>query len=267
MYQYFLEAITDRKYGKAADLLFLISNALPALDLSDVKNQIMLAFRAWETRSRSEDLPYDEKSLVNAVQEMFVFLLQKRITLAASFLRVFRGELTLDASLKYLGPELDYVKLTRRYFRRMRARQFHRVTEPRALLDHVGRVAVDVIGASRSFGENSLHFSTRLRRSVQEFSATTSKAAAFWRSALNLATWGVAVVGLYLATVSLQIAGGVRIYDTLPPWARYLPAAESVWLWLGMAVAAMAMFRTVRRMARRLGEPEKVAPRDDRALL
>ena len=104
MYQYFLEAITDRKYGKAADLIFLISNALPALDLSDVKNQIMLAFRAWETRSRSEELPYDEKSLANAVQEMFVFLLQKRITLAASFLRVFRCELTLDASLKYPRP-------------------------------------------------------------------------------------------------------------------------------------------------------------------
>ena len=227
----------------------------------------MLAFRAWETRSRSEELPYDDKSLVNAVQEIFVFLLQKRITLAASFLRVFRCELTLDASLKYLGPELDYVKLTRRYFRRMRGRQFHRVTEPRALLDHVGRVAVDVIGASRDFGEDSLHFSTRLRRSVQQFSATTSKAAAFWRSALNLATWGFALAGIYLATVFLQIVMGVRIYDTLPPWTGYLPAADSVWLWLGMAIAATAILRTVRRMARQLGEPENVAARDDRALL
>ena len=240
-YQYFLEAITDRKYGKAVDLIFLISNALPSVDLSDAKNALVLAFRAWETRSRTEELPYDERSLVNAIRDMFVFLMRKRITLAASFLRVFRCELTLDTSLKYLGPELDYMTLTRRFFRRMRGREFERLTEPRAWLDHIGRVTVDAIGASRDWGEDSLYFSTRLRRSLQEFSATTSKAAEFWRSALNLLTLGLGMAAIYLATVFLQIVIGVRIYDTLPDAVRYLPAADAIWLWLALGVGLGAM--------------------------
>jgi ubiquinone biosynthesis protein len=125
-YTLFLRSLASKEYSKAADVLFLLGSTLPAIDTEEVKERLIRCFRAWETRTVTKDLPYEEKSLSTLYQEVLKILYQYRVPSTWLFLKVERTNLTLDASLKHLYPTMNYPDLIRRYFRQAQFRELVR---------------------------------------------------------------------------------------------------------------------------------------------
>jgi len=114
-YQLFLSAVTGRQYEKAADYLLMFSPSLPNINLREVRGRVAAVMRRWEARTSMINTDYHERSLANLSQEMSNATAEYRLEPNWTFLKVGRAWATLDASVNYLCPELDYGKMLRRY--------------------------------------------------------------------------------------------------------------------------------------------------------
>ena len=83
----------------------------------------MRALRAWATRTLVRELPYHDKSLDNATIEVVKILVAYRCTMEWAWLRIHRALTTLDMSLIYLYPEVNYTRMLQRYFRNAERRR------------------------------------------------------------------------------------------------------------------------------------------------
>jgi ubiquinone biosynthesis protein len=170
----FFRALASRDYGKAADLCFLLSGQLPAIDIEAVKTQVVRGLRTWATRTFVAGLSYHEKSIDQATIVVTRTLFQHGCAMDWAFLRVRRALTVLDASLVHLYPEVNYTQLCSRYFRK---------ADRRALAATLGRPLVTrtLAGVSRALdlqerlSEYSLFQGGIIRRHAQVFQGATDK--------------------------------------------------------------------------------------------
>jgi ubiquinone biosynthesis protein len=124
-YALFLKCLSDREHSKAVDILFVLSS-LPAIDIQEVKEQMVRCLRAWETRTLTANLPYHHKSLSRLHEDIIHILRQYQMSASWPFLKLERANVTLDASLMFLHPTINYPNLLRKYFRDAEIRELIR---------------------------------------------------------------------------------------------------------------------------------------------
>jgi len=73
--------------------------------------------RNFETRTATRSLSYHERSIVSVFGDIMREIARCEIPLDWSFMRADRAMLTLDASLVYLLPDVDYLEMTGEYWR------------------------------------------------------------------------------------------------------------------------------------------------------
>ena len=127
-----IRAMADTDFAKAADLLFMLSGALPPKDLNEVNQKLIRAFQSG-IRTYANGLPYREKSMTNVANDLIKILFQHECSADWSFLRITRAQETLDQSLMHLHPNANYVALTRQYFVRATWRARRQAMQPEAL--------------------------------------------------------------------------------------------------------------------------------------
>jgi ubiquinone biosynthesis protein len=125
-----VEALSYEDYGKAADLSFLMSSALPPIDTEIAKEKLVRLLKGWAARTHVAALPYHERSIDSAAVIVLKVLVEHHCTMEWAWLRVRRAIGTLDASLIYLHPRLNHLKVSRQYFRRATARRLRRMMGP-----------------------------------------------------------------------------------------------------------------------------------------
>jgi ubiquinone biosynthesis protein len=191
-------AMAARDYAKAADLTFLMSPHLPVVDLAEVKEKIVRAYRAWEARANLKNLPYHEKSLVNAASASGRILFEYRIVLSWAFMKISRTWATLDASLNYLIPDANYVKLFQRYFVGAERRAVRRALTLGTLKDRLG-------GAMTTVTEYADLITPILRRQALVFQGVMTKASYFFGVVFRLLKFGMAAATLFFTYVLLKM--------------------------------------------------------------
>jgi ubiquinone biosynthesis protein len=178
-YALLIRAMAETEFAKAADLLFMLSGALPQEDLVEVKQKLIRCLRAWEMRTYSAGLPYREKSMTNVANDLIKILFQHECSADWSFLRITRAQETLDQSLLHLQPDVNYTTLTRRYFRRFEWRERRQAMKPREI-GNLLRQAFDAVTLPSRLAENAMFQNWIIRRQVQVFRGSTSKVAYFF---------------------------------------------------------------------------------------
>jgi ubiquinone biosynthesis protein len=118
----FLRCLGTGEHSKAVDVFFSM-NALPVIDIEEAKIEMVRCLRAWENRTQATSLSFAEKSINSLHGEWLKVLNRYQIPGNWLFLKVDRSNVTLDASLMYLSPEMDYPQIIRRYFRRANSRE------------------------------------------------------------------------------------------------------------------------------------------------
>lgn len=229
-----VRALATRDYEKAADLTLLLSPPLPRIDLDAVKEEMVQALRSWATRTFIKELPYHEKSVGNASDEMLKVLYAHRIPLDWAYLRIRRAITTLDASLIHLYPTVNYVKITSQFFRKADDRALERTVTPGAFRSFITSM-VPLQDVGERVSEYAMFRASMIRRQAQLFDGATSKASNFfavlcWNLALVLLVGGILNLSVfayqyYPDSFRALVGPGPRgIFDVFPrlPYAWWI---------------------------------------------
>jgi ubiquinone biosynthesis protein len=112
-------AIAQKDYEKVGDVIALISPPAGAtVDWEYIKAQYVRVLRQAEIKAYAKNMGYHERSLSAAMLDAVKSLEGTRIPVGWAFMRVDRAQITLDASLMYLLPEINYMKLSQLYMRK-----------------------------------------------------------------------------------------------------------------------------------------------------
>ncbi|HET7697808.1 MAG TPA: AarF/ABC1/UbiB kinase family protein [Vicinamibacterales bacterium] len=174
-YYVIFQAMGQGDYTKAAEVFLLLGPPLRPVRVQDVKADIVRTLRQWEVRVAVERLSYHERSLTYAMQGIANVYRQHRIGLGWEFMQVNRAEVTMDASLAYLLPRINYHEMIRRYERAARRRELHRAASGPAMLDRVVGL-VSILDVAANLAENTFYESERLRNQLTTFDSNVTVA-------------------------------------------------------------------------------------------
>ena len=138
-YKMSMKGVGDKDFPLAVDYLFLLSDRLPPIDVEAVKAKVVRTYQAWSERAEHRELSYYEKSIGNMGLEAGNVLIENKIVLSWSFMKISRTWSTLDASLAALLPEVNYVKLVAKYFQGAQKRRLDQVRQ-RGVIDLFDKV-------------------------------------------------------------------------------------------------------------------------------
>lgn len=265
-FRMFIRALATRDYAKAGDLCLMLTASLPNIDTEEVKEKIIHALRAWATRTLVRELPYHDKSLDNATIQVVTILVEYRCTMAWAWLRIHRALTTLDTSLIYLYPDVDYTRMLQRYFGAAERRRHKEMLGPELVRRslHAYGMGLDI---QERINQYTLFQGTLVRRHAQVFRGATSKLSAVMSLAVQLLWTAIAAGGAAGLLLYLHQRHGVSVDPWLgPQLARVLSrtAVLDARLWLFAAAAyvyvLLLLFRVRKRLRQRdVGSHDRVA--------
>jgi ubiquinone biosynthesis protein len=234
------KAMGEKDYQKVAEMFLLMAPPLPNKDLSDAKEGVIRLFRQFESLSKIKTLPYHQKSMNRLLGDVSNWLQSEGVSAAWDFLRSLRASTTLDASLMFLVPEINYLKLAQQYICEARERLQKKPMDPKVVRAQLANTVEQGAMVSK-LAENVYFEGEYLRQRALSFEGYISKAAqlgATMLSALSFAAL-LAALGLVIGYVHQRFNGFQRLRGT---WAyaqlERLPQLESaVWIfWIFIAV-------------------------------
>jgi ubiquinone biosynthesis protein len=263
----FVRALATRNYAKAADLSLLLTASLPNnIDVDQIKEDLVRVLRSWATRTLIKQLPYHDKSMDNVTIELMRILVGQRCTMEWGWLRIHRALTTLDTSLVYLYPDVNYTRMLQQYFERAERRKLRALLTAALPLRALGSYETQ-LGIQERMNEYTLFQGTLVRRHAQVFRGSISKISAVMRAIAELLWAGISLAGLVGAIVFIDQHSGLPALDWLGPqlsaWIRGMPPLDGG-VWLAVAVAYAYFIVMLVKLRRHLrhrdaGTHEKVA--------
>jgi len=123
MYSRYYQAIVDRQWDRAADLFLLLAPHSGANSrTAEFRQRYIAIMKAFETKTATGSLDFHERSVVSVFGAIMAEVARFDIPLEWYLVRADRAQLTLDASLMYLLPNVDYLELVRDYWREAKTR-------------------------------------------------------------------------------------------------------------------------------------------------
>lgn len=254
-YVMYYQAIVGRQFDRAVDLLLLLAPQSPGnARTEEFRKRYLAIMAAFETRSATGALSYHERSIVSVFGEIMRELAALEIPLDWAFMRADRAQLTLDASLMYLLPRVDYMQLVGDYWRDAKSRialgSARSILTPRGL----GRVAgtlhdvlENVVEAQR-LGAGALRaHSISARRVLGPLALASAAVLQLTSDALAVLVAAGAIT--YLHAGAADMAGRLHLSGAVSAWRGLPPAAVSVALLLLVSL----FWKTLRLKARLLG--------------
>jgi len=171
-------AVVNQDYQKAADLFFLMAPSLPDIDLGVVREQVVRLYREFEPLTKIKSLEYHKKSFGRVVGNISNVLGSAKIPFPIDVLRGVRSDVTLDAALMALMPEVDYLKVSGQYIAKLRARQKRRARSTEQLRATLAQLSKTVDMPAR-LAENAYFEGEYLRRRALQYKGYLSRAARF----------------------------------------------------------------------------------------
>jgi ubiquinone biosynthesis protein len=258
-FELLIKAMAGQDYAKSADLMLLLSGALPPRDLMDAKQELIRGLRAWERRVFTEGIPYREKSMSSISNELIRIMFRHGCVADWSFLRITRAQETMDQCLMHLDPNANYIRLTSQYISRAERRAKRRALRPRQLRQFA-TMLIGAVGILGRVAENAMLQGWIIRRQVQVFQGETSKISHFFAVVLGRGAQLLLVVGILLALTFLyqhhsswvppaitQLFGG--LLQALPGFGYGI--------WLLILVITFVAYRTFSRLKKDLSRRER----------
>lgn len=233
----FIKALAMRDYSKSADLCLMLTASLPPnIDTDQVKEELVGALRSWATRTLVQELPYHDKSLDNATIQIVKILVNYRCTMEWAWLRIHRALMTLDTSLIYLYPKVNYTRMLQRYFFKAEQRRISAILSTQMVRRSINAYAT-AIDIQDRVNDYTLFQGMLVRRHAQVFRGATSKVAALWRTLTEIVWMGVAAVGatgLLAYLTQRQSTDADWLGPQLGGWLQQVPVLDGrTWALIG----------------------------------
>lgn len=247
-YQMGMQALGEMDYSRAVDYIFLLCDQLPRTSLEEAKAVLVRTYEAWAARARLRDLPYHEKSIGNVGSEAGRVLFPYKVVMSWQFMKISRTWATLDASLSYLIPDVNYVLLVRKYFRGAQRRSGQRLRRfgVAGIADSVSTHVEEFSFFYREITQQASHVLSGLRTKLDYFLFTLLRA-------VSLAL--LASLGLTAAIYLRQRFGFFEGFETITRLAQRFPQFSNTG-WIFALLALLYLYRTSSKLKRRMGMRE-----------
>jgi len=255
MYKLSLAAMATRNYQKAADLLLLMCESLPQVDLGEITAEIVRCYRAWDARAPLRDVGYHEKSIGSVASETGQVLYKHRIVASWQFMKMSRTWSTLDASLNYLMPGVNYGKFIARY-QRMASERAWQVFRKTGFKGWVNAMTSGV-------NELLLYRGGILRREAAVYQTVTTKAAYLFSIFFRVLTRVMLLAGVVMLLAFVRYRTG---------WFQFLERSRSFSfienmvrnagpeIWIGLFLILLYLYRVFIKLYKRFSEGETTGP-------
>jgi ubiquinone biosynthesis protein len=252
LYKLVMYAMGNKDYAKAADILFLMCESLPPVDLEQVKAEVVRAYRAWDARAPLRGIGYHEKSIGSVGQETGRIMFEHKIVASWQFMKATRTLGTLDASLNYLIADMDHAEVTRKYQKGAAKRAWKRLREV-----GIKKMVSKAIAGANEF---ALFEGASLRRQAQVFQGATSKVADLFSHLFLNAGRFVTVAAVLLTLVYLRQQGSpltagldhLRVFR----WASATVPKMATDEWVMVGVAVLYTRHVCGKLRRRFAQKE-----------
>jgi ubiquinone biosynthesis protein len=126
-----IAALVGREFAKAARLMSLLCQGLqpwlrlpflPNRRLARLRRALAREMQQWADRTLVAGLPYAARSFNALTDALMAIVMKAGGTLEWAWFRIQRAMSTLDGTLQVFWPTLDYLKVSRKYLKRMLAR-------------------------------------------------------------------------------------------------------------------------------------------------
>lgn len=249
-YRRFLQHVAAREYVEATDWLISLLEPIPPVDLNRLAKAILASFRTWDLSIQVPDLPYDQRSIRQIMARVAEVCRRFELAFGWEFLRIDRGFMALDGTLRHVAPELDHHGLLARYFEKEKGRRRWAVLTEMPMPEMSGRgrapEAIENIGAD---------FARLIRAKSRELDSANTKMTATLLVAATHARWlslaaGVLLVALFAASRSflLELPEPGTLLGRVLAWAGRL----SGWDWALLSVVCLHVNRTLGKIGRHL---------------
>lgn len=236
--QYF-RAMAVGALDRAADLLLLMVDRLPPVDMVKLKRQLVRVLNRQAVRSNIRDLPYHQKSIASSSAELGQALSKFKIDVNWQYLRMSRTFETLDQNINVLYPQFDFV---------VEMEQYIRAKAERSKCQHL-RKPLEILGRMSDLYETLEPSLTRKAFQIQEEISLAARLVALLSRTASLALGLAAVLSVWIClyqqhdwiAVNFQPAGG-----SFTRWMSSIPYLHQYVWWILAAVLVVAMIRAAR---------------------
>ncbi|MDC0747879.1 ABC1 kinase family protein [Polyangium mundeleinium] len=254
-YRIAIRYVALRDFSKFFDVNLTMVPGVPNVDIEQMRSQVVRELEGWEALTDVKGIPYEQRALTGANVRLAAVFGTYKVPPNWGLLRLMRSSAALDASLKFLIPEVNFFKLTRRHFQRLNQRRAKFVTSKRsreALANTVG----DLMRLPAGVGENLIFQGELIRKRAMSFQAQISKAAevgkALLTTALNIGLIAtVLVVARYLSKqhdVGTKAIAQLPLRDVFSSMPHVSPG-----VWIVVILLSLYLLQNLRKLVRVLG--------------
>ncbi|MBI2191124.1 MAG: AarF/ABC1/UbiB kinase family protein [Planctomycetes bacterium] len=251
----YLRALSRREYSTAADIYFLLASKLPAVDISEVKTRILRLWRNWETHNYIRDLPYDQKSLAFMFGELDLIVFQYRFAAQWPMSRLVHTLKNLDASLRYLCPDMNYLQSLQKYFAKAEERAARAPIDLNKTLNLWAQSQLAAQELPNRISELMLFQQTVVRRQAIVLRGTSSKIGYTFAALYGYFWLGLTLAALFFFSAFLyqRDSASMKPYfgDQISAVIVSLPSLH-LGVWAVLALALLYFQRIVARMQKQL---------------
>jgi ubiquinone biosynthesis protein len=254
-----VQALAASEYIKAADLTLLLCGTLPRVDLDRIRDEFVRSMHIWAAKTTVPEVPYHQKSVAVIYNEVIRILYEHHATMEWALLRIRRAQETLDASLLYLVPDVNYGKIAKRYFREADRRAMVATEADRARARDVSAVDRTLEAIERA-EEFALFRAPILRRRLRRFEATADRISAMITAGVSR----LAVVGCLMTALVFAAFIAARhpqqatllLGDTIVHWLRMMPTLDGH-IWSFVLTASVVWCIWLLRLRHRMRRPDR----------
>jgi ubiquinone biosynthesis protein len=254
-YRMGIKAIARRDYGKYFDVLLTLIPGLPDVDIDAMRAEVVRELEGWEALTDVKGIPYEQRALTGANVRLSAILGKYQLPPLWGMLRIMRTGAALDASLRFLIPEVDFFKLTTQHFARPRQRMLM-FMRSKYVRDDATEAVKDLMQLPAVAGEQLLFQADLIRKRAMSFQAQISKAAAIGRQLLtttiNVGLIAMVFVGARYLTKQNFIGGDTLAKLPVRDIFAHMPHL-SPGMWIVVILLSAYLLQNLRKLVYMLG--------------
>lgn len=254
MYSRMYQAIVDRQWDRAADLFLLLAPQSRAnTRTAEFRRRYISIMKTFETKMATESLGFHERSVVSLFGAIMSEVARFDIPLEWYLVRADRAQLTLDASLMCLLPDVDYLELVRDYWREAKTRTAVRSAPSLVSRRTLGILTETMPQLIENAEDRMLLAAEVLRGNAAGARQALGQFAVAAGSCLRLLTvvavlLGVAGAATYLGLPgALELTSRLNLGGTVARW-RSVPPVAAAALWVVLVWVTREMIRVRARL-------------------
>lgn len=255
-YNICLRALAQKDFSKYAEAYLTMVNGMPLeTDLDQLRKEMVRDIEEWEALTDVKGIPYEQRSLTALNAKIAAVMGKHKLPIAWEGLRLLRTMTALDASFRFVLPNVDFFKIMKTFYEARRVRMLRHMASKRAREDITSAVN-DMLKVPPMLGEQMVFQADLIRKRAMVFQAGISKAARIGKALVHtLINVGlIATVIIVARYLSKQHEIGKSAIAQLPVRDIFgsLPSL-SPGVWLVVIILSLYLLRSLANLGKELG--------------